>query len=43
MKTGIILESKDVIKILAEHFGVEEKQIIKTKYSYMIVEEEDGK
>ena len=36
MADGIILDADDIKKILAEKFGVEEKDIIKTQYSYVI-------
>ena len=36
MCNGIIIESDDIKKILAEKYGVDEKDIIKTQYSYII-------
>ena len=36
MKNGIILDAYDVKKILAEHFNVDESQIIKSQYSWVI-------
>ena len=36
MKNGIILDANDVKKILAEHFNVDESQIIKSQYSWVI-------
>lgn len=36
MKDAVILSSADVKKILAEYFKVDEKQIVQTKYSYVI-------
>ena len=37
MKKGIILESDDIKKIIAEHFKVEEKDVIKSQYSYTVI------
>lgn len=36
MSEGIILDAEDIKKILAEKFGVEPKDIIKTQYSFII-------
>lgn len=36
MGEGIILDAEDIKKILAEKFGVDEKDIIKTQYSFII-------
>ena len=36
MKNGIILDANDVKKILAEHFNVDESQIINSQYSWVI-------
>ena len=36
MSEGIILDAEDVKKIIAEKFGVDPKDIIKTQYSYII-------
>lgn len=43
MKQGIILESDDVKKIIAEHFKVEEKDVIKSQYTYTVVTHESEK
>lgn len=40
MKNAVILSSADVKKILAEYFKVDEKQVVQTKYSYVIEKEE---
>ena len=40
MSNGIILDADDVKKILAEKFGVDEKDVIKTQYSYIIKKDE---
>lgn len=36
MSEGIILDADDIKKILAEKFGVDEKDVIKTQYSFII-------
>lgn len=38
MRSGIILSSDEVRKILAEHFNVSEDDVIKAKYSYIIAD-----
>lgn len=37
MKTSTILESKDVKRIIAKYFKIEESQVIQSKYSYTII------
>ena len=39
MSERIILDAEDVKKIIAEKFGVDPKDIIKTQYSYIIKNE----
>ena len=43
MKTAIVLEQSDVKEIIAEKFGVTEKDVIKAQYSYIVLtpDEED--
>lgn len=36
MSNGIILDAEDIKRILAEKFGVDEKDIIKSQYSWII-------
>lgn len=36
MSNGIILDADDIKKIIAEKFGVDEKDVIKTQYSYIV-------
>lgn len=36
MHDGLIIDSDDIKKMLAEKYGVDEKDIIKTQYSYII-------
>ena len=36
MSNGLILGADDVKKVLAEYFHVEEKDVIKTQYTYII-------
>ena len=38
MNYGLVLDSSDIKKILAEYFDVEEDKIVKTKYSYIVVQ-----
>ena len=38
MKQAKVIEQKDIKKILAEKFGVDENNIIKSQYSYIIIE-----
>lgn len=38
MNYGLVLDSSDIKKILAEYFNVEEDKIVKTKYSYIVVQ-----
>lgn len=37
MKSGLILENNDVKKIIAEHFNVDESCVIKSKYTWTVV------
>lgn len=37
MKSGIILSSDEVKKIIAEHYNVHEDNVIKAKYSFIVV------
>ena len=38
MKQAKVIEQKDIKKILAEKFGVDENNVIKAQYSYIIIE-----
>lgn len=38
MKSGIVLNGEEVKKIIAEHFEVSEENVIKAKYSYIIID-----
>ena len=40
MKNGKILSQQDVKEIIAEHFNIPIENVINTKYSYIIVEDE---
>lgn len=42
MSNGIILDADDIKKILAEKFNVDEKDVIKTQYSYIIKKDSEG-
>ena len=39
MKKALIIEANDVKKIIAEHFGVKESDVIKSQYSYTVRKE----
>ena len=39
MSNGIILDADDIRKLIAEKFGVDEKDVIKTQYSWIIKKE----
>lgn len=36
MRKAIILDKNDVKTLIAEHFGVEEKDVIQSAYSYTV-------
>lgn len=36
METGIILNQADIKKIIAQYYNVDEKQIISSKYSFIV-------
>ena len=37
MRQSITLDSKDVKKLIAEKYGVEEKDVVASKYSYTVL------
>lgn len=37
MKSAIILENEDLKKIIAEHFHVDERSVIKSQYTWTVV------
>lgn len=39
MEQAIILNQSDIKKIVAEYYGIDEKQIITSKYSFVITGE----
>lgn len=41
MSDGIILDTDDVKKLIAEKFGVDEKDIIKSQYSWIVRKHEE--
>lgn len=41
MQKGVILDAEDVKKIIAEYFGVEIKNVIKSQYSYTVIGAEE--
>lgn len=42
MTNGIILDQDDVKKLIAEKFGVDKKDVIKTQYSYVVRKSEES-
>lgn len=36
MSNGIILDADDIKKLIAEKFGIEEKDVIKSQYSWIV-------
>ena len=40
MKQAVVLETEDVKKIIAEHFKVDGKNVIKSQYTFTVVKEE---
>lgn len=43
MKKELVVDAKDITKMLAEKYGVAEKDIIKSQYSYTIILPEEEK
>lgn len=41
MKQAVIVEAKDIKKILADYYKVQEKDIMQNKYSYTIILERE--
>ena len=39
MQKALVLDSNDVRKILAEHFKVDEKHILKSQYTYTVIQD----
>lgn len=42
MRSGIVLSSEEVRKIIAKHFNVHEDDVIKAKYSYIVIDAKCG-
>ena len=42
MRNAIVLNQKDIKKMLAEHYGVDEKDILNSQYSYTIMLTEEN-
>lgn len=40
MKSGIILDANDVKKIIAEKYGVDDSQVFKSQYSWVVSTDE---
>lgn len=43
MSDGIILDADDIKKLIAEKFGVDEKDIIKSQYSWVVKKPSENK
>lgn len=43
MKSALILENEDLKKIIAEHFHVDERSVIKSQYTWTVVTDEKQK
>ena len=43
MKKAVVIDAKDVTKMLAEKYGVPEKDVIKSQYSYTVILPEEPK
>lgn len=41
MRKAIVLDSDDIKTLIAEKFGVEPKDVIKSQYSYTVILKED--
>lgn len=37
MRKAVVVDADDIKKILAEKFGVDEKNVIKSQYSYTVI------
>lgn len=44
MKPAIVIEQKDIVAMICEKYGVTEKEVIKSQYSYTVIlpEKEDA-
>jgi len=40
MEQGIVLSTDDIKKIIAEHFNVDEKQVVKAQYSWIVIKKD---
>lgn len=41
MKSAIVLEQSDIKQIIAEKYGVTEKEVIRTQYSYIVLTKDE--
>lgn len=42
MQKGLLLSQADIKKIIAEHFNVSEDKVLPTKYSFIVVQDEEA-
>lgn len=40
MKEAIVIEQSDIKKLIAKEYGVDEKQVVKAQYSWIVMKEE---
>ena len=43
MKNAIVLEQEDIRKLIAEKYGVDIKNVIKSQYSYTVILDKEEK
>lgn len=43
MKNAIVLEQEDIRRLIAEKYGVDIKNVIKSQYSYTVILEKEEK
>ena len=41
MKKALVLDTDDLKKIIAQHFGVDEKAVIKAQYTFTVITDKD--
>ena len=43
MKRAIVIDRNDIVKILADYFGVSPESVIQSQESYTVIMEEEGR
>ena len=41
MRKAIVLDTDDLKKIIAQHFGVDEKSVIKAQYTFTVITDKE--